>query len=72
MPRSRRKKTKRSASLSNKNFRPKDIPMKDIQDTASTVDTLIQSVAKMSAEERTRLSVILTHAMLGIGVIQKL
>ena len=58
-------KTRRSIASSKGPPALADRPMKDIYDTASTVEKLIRTVGTMTAEQRARLSVILTYSLLG-------
>jgi hypothetical protein len=46
----------------------KDPPMKEIEDTVAVVNKLMQSVAQMTPIQRTRVSVMVAHAMLGVGL----
>jgi hypothetical protein len=68
MTKPKRKKRRASLYLSQKNPRLKEPPMKEIEDTVLVVNKLVQNVAKMTRTQRTRFSIMLTHAMLGVGM----
>jgi hypothetical protein len=46
----------------------REVPIDQIEHTADIIDKVIQNVGKLSRAERTRLSVILAHAALGLRV----
>jgi hypothetical protein len=68
MPKYKRKKRRASLNPSQKTPRLKEPPMKEIEDTVLVVNKLVQNVAKMTRTQRTRFSIMLTHAMLGVGM----
>jgi hypothetical protein len=62
------KKKRAAVNASKKTPTLKDPPMKEIEDTVAVVDKLMQNVAKMTPTQRTRVSVMVAHAMLGLGI----
>jgi hypothetical protein len=68
MPKPRRKKGRAPVRPFTKKRRLPDPAIKEIEDTVLVINKLIQNVAKMTPAQRTKVSVMVAHAMLGVGI----